>query len=270
MITINYTGNFGNTMFQYCFARLHAETNKFNLGTNLPPGVVKTTPHLTVTEPSKKGRIVINDTDYHNFRQKHGSHIMKLDPEYDYTFNGYFQDADLLNSHRSIVLKFFELPKQEKNTTDTLVLFRLGDFIHDGWNSEIIHYDWYNEAIKMMPGEKKFVISSNRIEVGPSTKEHEQKYIDRLYNPSKQYEIPKGGDHDFNYILTFDNIISSNSTWSWWACYLSDASNIITHEWFGHFTPKIKKSHGIHMNNLKYIKYASRSIDGDFINILEI
>lgn len=270
MINATYTGNLGNVLFQYCFARLTAEHNKFNFNGSFSSDAIKTTPPKTFQEGPKTRTVTIDDNTYHNYRQTRESKVMRLNPEYNYVFHGYFQDADFFNKYRDEIRSFFILPDVVKNEKDTLVLFRLGDFIHNGWNSEIIHYDWYNEAMQNMPGEKKLVISSNLMEMGKSTKEHEQKYIAKLNHPTRSYEVPKGGAEDFNYIRSFDNIISSNSTWSWWACYLSDAKNIITHSHFGHFTPGIKKSHGVHVKNLWNINNISKPIQGDFINILEL
>jgi len=268
MITINYIGQFGNRMFQYSYARLLAEYNKINLLTELGcDNIVKTTPHKQFDEPAKKGTKMLTDTGYDNFRQKNGSIIVDLDPSYDYIIDGYFQDAELFNKYEEQVRSFFIIPKINKNYDDTLVLFRLGDFIHNAWNSEIIHYNWYNEAISQMPGKKIFVTSSNKSENGPSTKEQEMTYFSKISSFNGELIEAKGTKEDFEYIYSFDNIISSNSTWSWWACFLSRSTNIITMEQFGSFGTNILKSHGVHINKLYNIRNISKVIPGEFIDI---
>jgi len=274
MITINYIGQFGNRMFQYSFARLLAEHNKINLATPFGfDNIVQTTPHKQYTEPSvKKSQIIlIGDKGYDNFRQKNGSKVIDLDPNYNYVVEGYFQDAELFNNYEDVVRTFFVVPEVKKNYDDTLVLFRLGDFAHEGYNSEIIDFNWYNKAIEQMPGKKVFVVSSNKSTTINCTKEHELNYLKKINMFESNFIEPLGLKEDFEYIYGYDNIISSNSTWSWWACFLSKSSNIITMDKFGWIGIEYNlRSHGVHINNLKNIRNISKVIPGVFIDITKI
>jgi hypothetical protein len=55
-----------------------------------------------------------------------------------------------------------------------------------------------------------------------SKKKSYLKYFDK-YNPTI---VSHDEYSDFEFIRSFDKIISSNSTFSWWAAFLSDASEI--------------------------------------------
>ena len=45
-----------------------------------------------------------------------------------------------------------------------------------------------------------------------------------VYNPKI---ISSSQSSDFRFLMSFDKIITSQSTFSWWAAFLSDASNIV-------------------------------------------
>ena len=62
-------------------------------------------------------------------------------------------------------------------------------------------------------------------------------------------------------------IICSNSTWGWWACFLSNAENIYTFDKFGMFGVSLLRTHGIHVNALSNIRNMSRVVEGSLINI---
>lgn len=270
MISIQYTGQFGNCMFQYAFARLHAQVNSVNLTTH-GPLELQTTPVQNYSEPTKKETITITDEIYYKHRQQNGSHVIKLDPEFNYIFSGYFQDADIYNNHIEEVRSFFNIPYTNPTIDKTLVLIRLGDFIHSGYNSEIIHYDWYKNVLKIIPGERVFSITSNGLYRSPSTKEQEERY---LKNIIQETDTILASDQDpakeFLEVMQYKRIICSNSTWAWWACFLSMSKNIYTFNKFGWFMPLNSKCHGLHINNLSNIRNISQSFDGDFIDITQI
>jgi hypothetical protein len=270
MINIQYTGQFGNCMFQYAFARLHAEINHINLVTHGPLELPAT--KLTqYTEPSKKGVVSITDEMYHKHRLQNGSSVIFLDPEYDYTFNGYFQDADIFNKHIDLVRSFFDIQYPTPSINKALVLIRLGDFIHSGYNSEIIHFNWYKNILNNLNREKIFSVTSNGLSRSPSSKEQEEKYLKEFVQEKDTFlASDKDLAKEFLEVMEYQTIICSNSTWAWWACFLSKCENIYTFKKFGCFTPINFKSHGIHINNLSNIRNVSQVTDDDFIDITQL
>lgn len=270
MISIHYTGQFGNCMFQYVFARLHAEINKINLATPGPLELPAT--RLTqYTEPLKKGIKTITDEIYYKHRLLNGSLVMQLDPEFDYTFNGYFQDADIFNNYVDLTRSFFDIQYPVPSINKALVLVRLGDFIHSGHNSEIVHFDWYKNILDKLSSEKVFSVTSNGLSRSPSTKEQEDKYLKDVVKANDTFlSSDKDPVKEFLEVMEYQTIICSNSTWAWWACFLSNCKNIYTFKKFGCFTPINSKSHGIHINNLSNIRNISQTTDGDFIDITQL
>lgn len=268
MVTINYIGQFGNCMFQYVFARLVAEYNQQNLYTHGPLEIQCTPLQVFEEQPNKKGTITISDIDYYNHRTANGSTIPILDCNYDYVISGYFQDAELYNLYVDKIRSFFNLPYIEPIIDEPLVMVRLGDFIHSGTNSEIIHYNWYKNVFKFLNKPKIFTITSNGINRSPSTKEQEILYINNLIDKNDTILQPKESMiAEFLDVMNYKIVVCSNSTWGWWATFLSKSTEVYTFKKFGYFGTDQIRSHGVHINNLANIRNISSIIDGDFIDI---
>ena len=282
MITINYETNFGNCMFQYAFARLHAEVNGFNLQSDFKyRNILDTTDHKPGENERNAGNTAtIHDIVYDSFRRDHGSNYMRLSPDMSYYINGYFQDADLFNNNRDLVRSFFKIPEvSEVNTEDTFVTIRLGDFVKTGQDSEIIDYNWYISVLKQMPG-KKFIQVCDYKGTNPDytaqfiNTDHEKKYIDRIVNAIDGCEVSymdPDTSKDFKKYFQYKNIVCSNSTFAWWGCFLSDsATNIISFNKFGFKGLTEIVSHGPHVNNLRNIKNIAHIVDGGFCDVAKL
>ena len=269
MITINYIGEFGNKMFQYAFARLLAEANNMNLETTLPK--LPCTDVKRYNEPvNKKGTVVISDEVYR--ANNPDSKLLQLNPNYDYVISGYFQDADLFNKHTKQVKGFYNIKYPEILLDKTLVTVRLGDFVWDGHNSEIIHYDYYNQALSNIKREVDISVGGNRFETSKlATEEQEKKYLSYFVKDSHN-RIPPKADflEEFTSNFNYKTMVLSNSTWAWWSGFLSNSSDIYTFAKTGWFTPTNHKCHGIHIKNLHNIRNISKPIDGDFIDITKL
>ncbi len=272
MISINYIGQFGNCMFQYSFARLLALHNKMNLGTH-GPLEIECTSVPAYEEQERLETRIIDDNFYFNHRCKHGSTIPILDPSYDYVVSGYFQDADLYNNNYNTVKNFFTIEPilSDRVKNNTLVMVRLGDFNHSGHNSEIIHYNWYHKVFKYISGSKDFTITSNGRNLVGTTEEQEQKYLSNIISP-QDVIIPSRTSmiEEFREVLSYNSIVCSNSTWAWWASFLSSAREIYTFNQFGSFGVSETKSHGVHINNLHKIRGVECVIDGNFLDISKL
>jgi hypothetical protein len=271
MITINYTGQFGNCMFQYVFARLLCEHNRINLNSH---GLLEfeSTPMTQFQESnSKRGTVTITDGTYNSYRKEFGSTLMTLQPDYDYIVDGYFQDADLFNQFPDQIRNFFKLDYPKVDIDQTIVMVRLGDFIHSCYNSEIIHYKWYQEVFKYITGQKVFTITSNNLNRSPSSKEFEEKYLKEILTSSDVILSPQPNMvAEFLGVMRYKHVVCSNSTWAWWATFLSQAQDVYTHQKYGSFGVKEVKTHGVHVNRLYNIRNVSKSIDGDFIDITQL
>ena len=278
MITINYLGEFGNNMFQYSFGRLLAEANKINLDTVLPK--LPCTQVKRFNEPNnKKGTVTIGDEI---FRENNpDSKLLKLNPDYDYVLNGFFQDADLYNKYVSQIKGFFDINYPDPSLDKTLATIRLGDYHGQGPNSEIIHYDFYKTILDKIEGEVDVSVGGRaRRYSGPgpdhfngniTSADQEEKYLSYFVKDTYNM-IPPEGDFlsEFTSTFKYRTLILSNSTWAWWVGFLSNCSDMYTFEKTGRFSPGIPKCHGIHVKNLWNIRNISKPVDGDFIDISKL
>jgi len=203
-VSINYTGRFGNNITQYIFSRIFAENNGLQLISefNHKKGPIEfTTP--------KPGKIVKGDlieiTD-------HNKNILnKKWDQCNYSINGYFQKSDFYIERRDQILSFIKSEKANLNYEDIVMHVRLGDYLFK------IHPNWYLDILKSQKFNKLYIVMEER----------DEKYLSYFskYDPicisTNKYD-------DWNFIKSFDRIICSNSTFSWWASFLSDASKIWT------------------------------------------
>lgn len=170
---------------------------------------------------------------------------------------GYYQNGDLLNEYRDVIKEdVFDLPPIVKNTKDVVLHLRLDGFNHDGHNSHIIHPDWYLNILKNIQFDKLFIVMATKSgRIRKKQEPHKQTYLDCFarFNP----EIISNDEYtDFNFIRSFDTIISSNSTFSWWAAFCSDASTIyLPPIWEGKNSKlcTIGKASIVHHTEYKYI-----------------
>jgi GR25 family glycosyltransferase involved in LPS biosynthesis len=103
---------------------------------------------------------------------------------------------------------------------------RVGDYKkHKG--GSVIHPEWYLSILKKQKFRKLFIV----------VREDDAKYLDWYISHFSAFRptiVSSDIKHDFNFIMQFDRIICSNSTFCWWAAFLSEARTIWTFEpWLG-------------------------------------
>jgi hypothetical protein len=239
MLTVDYFGRTGNNLFQYVMARLIAVKSGLKLETPwCGNDFIKATPNPDGDVVSGEV-ITIKDNTTMEPDLNYGQSRIHL--------HGYFQNARHYNEHREMIKGFFELPKTEKNTEDIVVHLRLTDY---WWNRNacVIHPDWYRKIIMREKYRKLYVVVEPHVT--------NKKYLSYLSDlrPEIISGTPKS---DFYFLMSFDKIVCSNSTFAWWAAFLSNAKKIYIH----------KKWMGLHrMSCLPLIQMMEASVvDGEFI-----
>lgn len=165
---------------------------------------------------------------------ENGNKIQTRNPfkvSFEQTENGihllrdYYQYEDFFNPYRTEIKNdILELTTVEKNNKDVVIHLRLDGFNHHGYDSHIIHPEWYTSILDSLDFDKLYIVMATK--TGRLRNDQDKThYLDffKKYN----HEIVSGNElEDITFIRSFDKIISSNSTFSWWACFLSDASQI--------------------------------------------
>jgi len=269
-----FTIGFGNNIFQYCFARLLAEENGFNL-------VHKEIPELSIE--ASDCDIDINLPLFHiNDGNAFPARFGNL-PKGNYRVFGYFEDYRFYAPHLEKIKSWF--PKSEKTNGNDLILhLRLQNrLVQKTHHKNHVTAECYRRAIEQFDFDKLHIVTDAKkwdhynvediqeireeIAIGPNpenrspwvTVDQSLEYMNHLVDGLSQYNpivhcndastIPESGGlrgnfmDDFNLIRSFDNVMLFNSTFSWWAALLGGASKVAT---FGPWKP----NKGINSKNL--------------------
>lgn len=206
-------GQHGNQLFVCIFAALIAHTH--GLCIQMPSnGLVRFKPHEWVEPPNDEKRMIVRRMT--DITDSNGHYHLA---------RGYYQHADHLNPYVQLIKNdILDLPHVEKNTKDVVLHIRLDGFNHNGHNSHIINPEWYKHILDSLDFEKLYIVMDTKSgRIWRKQAGDKKKYLDAFagYN----HEIISGtAEEDFNFIRSFDTIICSNSTFSFWATFLSDAS----------------------------------------------
>jgi hypothetical protein len=214
MIKVQYAGRLGNNMFQYCFGRILAEKLEYELIAN---------PIMGFDETNQK----VNGKRVEGYPPKLGFHevdidnLLSLDPPQPIFLDGFYQRYEYYKGHKEKIKKWLQIDNHDVGQTDEdiIIHLRLGDDItsFDADNPYIIPFSFYEKALESTSYNKLYMCSE------PET--INSKYIKQFdkYDP-----IILNGDtlSDFRSLKSFKKIIISQSTFSWWAAFLSDATEI--------------------------------------------
>jgi len=257
-VEIKYKGRCGNQIFQYVSARIFSEKNRLNLVSSLNCEILKTTNHKIFKEEEEEGFQTLNNSFFVD------DDLIPSGINTHYIFDDFFQNCVYINKNKELVSTFFDLEPVKKNYKDIVLSIRLDDKVHsndlrnpESWdNAEIIHPDYYKRILDSESFEKVYIV------VDEIKYDWEKKYMSNFdfYDPIIVSNSPK---EDFNFLRSFNKIVTSISTYSYWAAFLSDAEKIYTFQKAG-FLGKDSRSHGNHVKELWNIKNISIPIDEKF------
>jgi len=147
--------------------------------------------------------------------------------------------------------KYFEKYKDEikqmfsggivPNSIDKVAIHRrLTDYVGNSFYVDLGHHEhqklednYFMRAMALFPPDTKYLVFSDDVD----------RAIEEPMFQGKQFEFPNGNEiEDMNMMASCKGIIGSNSSFSWWSGYLSEAEKIIfPRQWFSD------------LNNEKYI-----------------
>lgn len=206
-------GQHGNQLFVCIFASIFARTHGLNIHTPTN-GLVTFKETIGGDPPDCDTRTIVRKL----------SDITDSSGHY-HLARGYYQHADNFNPYVDMIKNdILNLPGIQKNTKDVVLHIRLDGFNHNGHNSHIINPVWYTNILDTLEFEKLYIVMDTKSgRIWKKQAGDKKKYLDAFvgYN----HEIISGtAEEDFNFIRSFDTIICSNSTFSFWATFLSDAT----------------------------------------------
>lgn len=212
-VEVDYTGRFGNNLFQYIFGRLWAKRNNLQLTTPFNH------PTFVTMSPAPKGEV---GTGPRVKIDERTGDLTKRWPPAKYWIHGYFQRAEFYWPNKKEILDFATpATKVEKRPIGDLVVnFRIDlDYRQVG-----IHPSWYRRILKSEPYDRLYVVSDV---------EDAEYFREALAGHS--YEILRGDPkQQWDYLRGFRRMISSNSTFTWWAVFFGYSERtIVVKDWIG-------------------------------------
>ena len=232
-VKIRYHGRYGNKLFTYFIARIYAEEHNLNLIDELDDIFFK------IKEPINYGNItndnlntyVIQDKDINNNKLPYyGKGI--------YIFDGYFQFEDIFYENKDKICSFIDLNYKKKDIFTLHI--RLDDYFYPNSRNKnynrniIVSLDYYVDCIKKYAGNYKDIyIVCDKLRY-----KWEKKYMDelilkiKLLNKNPIYKV-NTINNDIISILQSNYIVTSNSTFCFWAVFFSKAEKIISFPYLG-------------------------------------
>lgn len=242
MIVVKFEGYLGNNLFQYAFCRILAEKmdlqmgyipfniNQFNGNFTTLDTLSNYFPHAPLNIYSGKRfeepiEVIGAPTALYQFDI---DDIIKNKTNRKLIFRGYFQRMEYFEPYKDKIRQWFKIygtPNLICNKNDVLLAIRRGTDYSKSWSLPLCYYSQAIESIKNI----------NKIYITGTGIDEELKNYLAKYNPVYTTGSPMDC---FVFIKSFNRIILSNSTYGWWAAFLSDAEEIIAprshrHGFFG-------------------------------------
>lgn len=210
MVEVVYDGNLGNNLFQYCFGRILAE----RLGYSLKAAPIDGFPGTSVAVGGKnyEGAIQINLRG----QSPDLSFLMKADPRRHILLTGYFQRFEYYEHHRRQIGEWLATTSlgPSINAEDAVVGVRRGrDYIPQHG----LPLSYYEDAIGRLSYSRLFIC----------TNDASDRFVRHLAKKFGAIIRPPNALDNFSFIKSFNKIVISNSTFLWWAAFLSSAQTII-------------------------------------------
>jgi hypothetical protein len=178
--------------------------------------------HHVEIQPTETEISLITSNPLHDLKEENVNVVMK---------RSYYQNYLLFWKYRDYIkTNIVKLPKVSINKKDIVLHLRLDGFNHKGHDSHCISPLWYVNILENEVFENLYIVMATKKGQGRvrlSQTAQKQKYLEQ-FKKFNYTIISEDCRHDFNYIRSFDKIICSNSTFCWWASFLSDASKIYT------------------------------------------
>lgn len=165
--------------------------------------------------------------------------------------------------------RFITYPVDNITENDIVLSIRLGRDYLGQHKFRLLLGDYFKIVLDNVPHERVFITSQDPYHV----------ILKDLYVYDPIFLDHVSPIHTFNFVRLFNKIAISQSTYSWWAAYLSQASEIyfpITKDGPWSYGPNQRdkwKRYGhdlmVNENRYKYVSYNNREVVGDYLTCRE-
>ena len=225
MIEVVYDGGLGNYLFQYCFGRILAERLGYKLVANPIPGFPGTYDLVDGHDYSSEKTLTLRG------QKPDLTFINNADSKYHLLLTGYFQRYEYYEHQAQRIRNWFTVEDNidfDVGVTDVVLSVRRGRDYIPRYGLPISYYE---NALASIEYDRVFIC----------TNEPDDPFIQFL---KKKYSaVVRGGGFqggvvdqhylsdaldNFIFIKKFKKIVISNSSFPWWAAFLSDADEIVS------------------------------------------
>lgn len=209
MVEVHYIGRLGNNLFQYCFGRILAERLGYKL-------CAKPILHFPGTYARIEGASCSHPEEHLSDQMIDLNTVLDDKTDRKIVLSGFFQRFEYYKDYQEQIRNVWlntGAEEEKVGRDDLVVCVRRTDYTVIGWD---LPFSYYQEAIERMDFERLYICADDKKD--PWLK-HFEKYRPILSD--------RNAMDDFNFISSFDKIICANSTFHWWATFLSNASQII-------------------------------------------
>jgi len=236
MVEVKYNGRRGNNLFQYCFGRIIAEKLGYKLKADPVPGFQNTKERIEGQDYSSgyPTQVIAHDSpeiypgDYSevlSWKNKNLDlqRITADRSERKVVLIGYFQRYEYYKDYKDTIRKNWLLVNGHSNeriyADDIVVHIRCGDdYARDPIGAGMLPLSYYEECLKIAGHKRIFVC----------TDDPRNPFVRLFYKRHKSVILHEPNDPaaDFCFIMSFNKIIISASSFGWWAAFLSGAREI--------------------------------------------
>lgn len=211
MVTINYKGRLGNTIFQYCLGRIIAEKLNYKLNGKLNEFTYATELH---------GKEFSNPVDVLS------NHVIDLDAILDnktdrkILLNGYFHDIKYFYNFKNEISNWLRINNSYRipNSNDLVLHVRGGDQYNKVPHPQqpIVPFSFYKNIIENETFDKLYVVTEFSSDI----------MVKKLSKNYKLEIISQSPIEDYYFMLNSKKLVLSLSTLPWWAGWMSNAEKI--------------------------------------------
>lgn len=278
-------GGFGNQLFQLAFAH-YLKCKNFNVKLN--------TDLLKINKSDTKRKLGVSLKDFelkeaskyskflHKFIQnfyysdlakklnintkfeysrylKMGDDFLSIDQK-RYYFNDYWKDIQIVENSADYIkeslqknIQFKKALSSQKDKNLVMLHVRRGDYIKLGWDLGSFYYE--NSIHKLLSKNKNLKFHIFTDDKNWVLKQDFSKNVDEIFFQQFSSDNLKETHDTFSAMLMYKNFIISNSSYSFWAAFLSsDSESLVTvpNPWFNNKQhPVLKKTNWYEVNSLK-------------------
>lgn len=219
MVEVQFNKNcrFGNNLFTYCMGRILAERFGYYLNCEVKGFDIEKYIHNFPNFKEKiDGKVIIKprfNVAYSPQEISHKINNIQHNPR-KLIVRGLFQRYEYYQPHKKNIKQWldFDKPSPQAGDNDLVIHIRIGDFKPRGW---VLPFSFYEKCIDHAKPSKIYLVTDSP----------ENSYF-RQFDKYNYEIISESPWDDFSFISSSNQICVANSTFSWWAGFLSNAEKI--------------------------------------------